>query len=80
MSEIVQFPARMPPDPNGELRAALAACDILMRCEAQAMTAGVIARNARLKAACLFAQDAIQRARSIAEEAFTNTTPPKGAA
>lgn len=82
MSEILHFPGPKPADPHGALRAAMVACDLLQRAEAQVLTAGVIAQGGQIKAACAAAQDAIHRAREIAERVLTNThtTPPKGAA
>lgn len=82
MSEIITFKPRQqaaPVDPNMDLRAALAAADLLQRAEASATTARAIARTARLKAACDAATHAIHRARQIANEELS-TTPPKGAA
>lgn len=82
MSEIITFRPRQPAapiDPNADLRATLAAADLLMRSEASATTARAIARTARLKAACDAATHAIYRARQIANEELTNP-PPKGAA
>ncbi len=82
MSEILTFKPRQqaaPIDPNADLRATLAAADLLLRAEASATTARAIARTARLKAACDAATHAIKRARDIANEELT-TRPPKGAA
>ncbi len=82
MSEIIPFRPREGPapiDPNFDLRATLAASDLLLRAEASATTARAIARSARLKAACDAATHALHRARQIANEELINP-PPKGAA
>jgi len=82
VSEILTFRPREVPapiDPNFDLRATLAAADLLLRSEASATTARAVARTARLKAACDAATHAIYRARQIANEELS-TPPPKGAA
>lgn len=68
MTNIIRLPT---PDADGSIRAAVAVADLLARAESLLLTAGVIARSGRLKAACAQSQDAVLRARHIAEESLT---------